>query len=64
VEVLQDCKLEPHLIKAIPGEYYQFLRMAYFTVDAVDSKPGEPVFDRTVTLRDAWANIVKKGGGE
>jgi len=64
MEVLQDCKLEPHLIKAIPGEYYQFLRMAYFTVDAVDSKPGAPVFNRTVTLRDAWANIVKKGGGK
>jgi glutaminyl-tRNA synthetase len=63
LEVLNDCKLEPHLIKAVPGDYYQFLRMAYFTVDAVDSKPGAPVFNRTVTLRDAWANIVKKGGG-
>jgi glutaminyl-tRNA synthetase len=64
VEVLKDCKLEPHLIKAVPGDYYQFLRMAYFTVDAVDSKPGAPVFNRTVTLRDAWAKIVKKGGGK
>jgi glutaminyl-tRNA synthetase len=64
LEVLKDCKLEPHLIKAVPGDYYQFLRMAYFTVDAVDSKPGAPVFNRTVTLRDAWANIVKKGGGK
>ncbi|GJL77510.1 MAG: glutamine--tRNA ligase [Nitrospinaceae bacterium] len=64
LEVLKECKLEPHLIKAVPGDYYQFLRLAYFTVDAVDSQPGEPVFNRTVTLRDAWAKIVKKGGGK
>jgi glutaminyl-tRNA synthetase len=64
VEVLNDCRLEPHLSQALPGDYYQFLRMAYFTVDAVDSKPGAPVFNRTVTLRDAWAKIVKKGGGK
>ena len=42
----------------------QFMRLAYFNVDAVDSKPGAPVFNRTVTLRDAWAKIVKKGGGK
>jgi len=62
LEVLKNCQLEPHLIKALPGDYYQFLRMAYFTVDAVDSKPCAPVFNRTVTLRDAWSKIVKKGG--
>ena len=64
LEVLKGCQLEPHLAKAQPGDYYQFLRMAYFTVDAVDSQPGAPVFNRTVTLRDAWAKIVKKGGGK
>ena len=62
LEVLKDCQLEPHLAEVKPGDYYQFLRMAYFTVDAVDSQPGSPVFNRTVTLRDAWAKIVKKGG--
>jgi len=64
IEVLNDCKLEPSLANAVPGEYYQFMRMAYFNVDAVDSKPNAPVFNRTVTLRDAWAKIVKKGGGK
>jgi len=64
VEVLNDCRLEPSLANAVPGEYYQFMRMAYFTVDVVDSKPNAPVFNRTVTLRDAWAKIVKKGGGK
>ena len=64
LDILKDCRLEPHVLKAAPGDYYQFLRMAYFTVDAVDSKPGAPVFNRTVTLRDAWAKIIKKGGGK
>jgi len=64
IEVLNDCRLEPGLANAVPGDYYQFLRMAYFNVDAVESKPGAPVFNRTVTLRDAWAKIVKKGGGK
>lgn len=64
IEVLNDCQLEPGLANAVSGEYYQFMRMAYFNVDAVDSKPNVPVFNRTVTLRDAWAKIVKKGGGK
>ena len=64
IEVLKDCRLEPSLANAVPGDYYQFMRLAYFNVDAVDSKPGAPVFNRTVTLRDAWAKIVKKGGGK
>ncbi len=64
IEVLNDCKLEPSLANAVPGDYYQFMRMAYFNVDAVDSRPNAPVFNRTVTLRDAWAKIVKKGGGK
>ena len=64
VEVLNGCRLEPILANAVPGEYYQFMRMGYFNVDPVDSKPNAPVFNRTVTLRDAWAKIVKKGGGK
>ena len=30
--------------------------------DAIDSKPGKPVFNRTVTLKDTWAKIEQKGG--
>jgi glutaminyl-tRNA synthetase len=39
----------------------QFERLGYFVVDP-DSKPGSPVFNRTVTLNDAWARIEKKQG--
>jgi glutaminyl-tRNA synthetase len=54
---LANCKLEPSLAKAAPGTRFQFERLGYFNVDPVESKPGKPVFNRTVTLRDAWAKI-------
>ena len=58
--VLKDCYLEPSLAEAKPGVNYQFERLGYFTVDAIDSKEGEQVFNRTVTLRDAWAKVKGK----
>lgn len=57
LEVLKDCKFEPFMKDATPGARYQFERQGYFCVDTVDSKPGEPVFNQTVTLRDTWAKI-------
>jgi glutaminyl-tRNA synthetase len=60
LEVLVDCKLEPALASAATGARYQFERLGYFCVDA-DSAPGKPVFNRTVTLKDAWAKIEKRG---
>ena len=54
-EVIEDAKLEPGLAKAEPGERFQFERLGYFCADAGDSQAGKPVFNRTVTLRDAWA---------
>ncbi|MCA9921865.1 MAG: glutamine--tRNA ligase, partial [Anaerolineales bacterium] len=52
--------VEPDLAEAKPGAQYQFMRQGYFVADAVDSKPGKPVFNRTVTLRDTWAKLQKK----
>jgi glutaminyl-tRNA synthetase len=51
--------LEPSLKTACPGEKYQFERLGYFCADSEDSKPGAPVFNRTVTLRDTWARLQK-----
>ena len=62
LEVLTDSKLEPSLAAAAPGARYQFERLGYFCADAEDSKPGAPVFNRTVTLKDSWARIEKKQG--
>jgi len=61
VEVLARAKLEPALAAAAPESRWQFERMGYFIADRRDSKPGRPVFNRTVTLRDEWARIVKAG---
>jgi glutaminyl-tRNA synthetase len=57
---LAGCKLEPALRDAAAGERYQFERLGYFYVDHVDSRPGAPVFHRTVTLKDAWQKAKKK----
>jgi len=57
---LQNCKAEPALGQAQPGERMQFERQGYFCVDPVDSGAGRPVFNRVVSLRDTWARIEKK----
>jgi glutaminyl-tRNA synthetase len=45
---------EPALGEAKPGERFQFERIGYFCADSRESKPGAPVFNRTVTLKDSW----------
>jgi glutaminyl-tRNA synthetase len=62
LEVLNDCKLEPSLADAAPASRCQFERRGYFCVDAKDSTPDALVFNRTVTLRDTWAKILKAQG--
>ncbi len=59
LEILKDCKLEPGLADAAPASRCQFERLGYFCADWKDSSPGSPVFNRTVTLRDTWAKILK-----
>jgi glutaminyl-tRNA synthetase len=51
--------VEPSLANAKALEHYQFQRIGYFNVDP-DSKPGQLVFNRTVSLKDSWAKIAKK----
>ena len=63
LEVITSAKLEPSLANAAIGGQYQFERLGYFCVDP-DSKPGEPVFNRTVALKDTWAKVEKKQGGK
>jgi glutaminyl-tRNA synthetase len=55
-------KLEPSLKDAQGGERFQFERLAYFSCDSKDSKPGAPVFHRTVTLKDSYQKAQQKGG--
>ncbi|MFI5114312.1 MAG: glutamine--tRNA ligase/YqeY domain fusion protein [Terriglobales bacterium] len=61
LEVISQAKLEPSLANPPVGSRYQFERLGYFCVDP-DSKPGKPVFNRTVALKDTWAKIEKRAG--
>jgi glutaminyl-tRNA synthetase len=60
LEVVADCKVEPSLAAAKPGDRFQFERLAYFCVDP-DSTSEKLVFNRTVSLKDEWSKI--KGAG-
>ncbi len=53
MEVIQQAYIEPYLATAKQDIGYQFIRKGYFTVDK-DSKPGQLIFNRTVSLKEAW----------
>jgi glutaminyl-tRNA synthetase len=59
LQVVRNAMLEPSLENANAGERFQFERLGYFCVDP-DSRPGAPVFNRTVALKDTWAKVEKK----
>jgi glutaminyl-tRNA synthetase len=59
LKVLKNCRVEPGLKDVKPGDRCQFERLGYFCADLKDTAPGAPVFNRTVTLRDTWAKIMK-----
>jgi glutaminyl-tRNA synthetase len=60
LEIIQAAKIEPSLLEAQPGEQFQFIRKGYFTMDNKLSAGGKLVFNRTVTLKDAWSKESKK----
>ncbi|MDI6854303.1 MAG: glutamine--tRNA ligase/YqeY domain fusion protein [Deltaproteobacteria bacterium] len=58
LETLANCRVEPSLGRARPGQRFQFERLGYFCVDR-DSGRGSLTFNRTVPLKDPWAKIQK-----
>lgn len=60
LEILTACKLESSLANAKAGDRYQFERMGYFCADR-DSSKDKLIFNRTVTLKDTWLKVQKKG---
>jgi len=58
--VLDDCKLEPVLAEVSVGVTVQFERLGYFTPDNCKNVTKQPVFNRTITLRDTWAKVAGK----
>lgn len=55
--VIENCYLEPGLANAAMDDRFQFERLGYFCLDK-DAKPGQLIFNRTVTLKDTWAKIT------
>ena len=60
LERLIGCRAEPSLKEAQPGNRFQFERLGYFCMDP-DSVSERLVFNRTVSLKDAWAKLEKSG---
>jgi glutaminyl-tRNA synthetase len=48
------------LARAAPASRWQFERQGYFFADPLDSRPGRPVFNRSVALKDTWAKIERR----
>jgi glutaminyl-tRNA synthetase len=61
--VAAGARVEPALAAAEPGSRWQFLRQGYFFADPVDSRPGKPVFNRTIALKDTWGVRLAAGAG-
>jgi len=62
LQTLEGCFVEKATAGLPAGSTVQFERLGYFCKDP-DSKPGAPVFNRTITLKDSWARIEKKDQG-
>lgn len=59
LEILVPSKLEPDLANAKIGESFQFMRNGYFCLDSEDSRAGQLIFNRTISLVDSWAKLQK-----
>ena len=60
LKIIEAAKLEPALGQVSAGESFQFERLGYFCADMKDFSQEQPVFNRTVTLRDTWQRLQKK----
>lgn len=63
LHTLSHCYLEASLGEAQAGDIFQFEREGYFCLDPAKAENAQPIFNRTVTLRDSWAKIEKQAAG-
>lgn len=54
LKVLKNCKTERAVAQLLPPASFQFMRLGYFCLDDKDSKPGAPVFNRSVSLKGSY----------
>ena len=59
LEVLTSSLVEPNLTTAVAGDYFQFMRQGYFSLDP-DTSTDRLVFNRIVSLKDSWAKLQHK----
>ncbi len=59
LKVLKNVKIDPVVKESKPFDKFQFMRVGYFTIDP-DSTPDNLIFNRTVSLKDAWSKMVEK----
>jgi glutaminyl-tRNA synthetase len=57
LEVVHNAIVEPTVSSGKPGDFYQFERVGYFTIDQDSEGSDKPILNRTVSLRDSWAKI-------
>ena len=57
LEIISDAIVEPAVARGKPGDFFQFERVGYFTVDQDSDNPERPILNRTVSLRDSWAKM-------
>jgi glutaminyl-tRNA synthetase len=62
LDIIPAAIVEPGVAQGAPGDFYQFERTGYFVHDSEDSRPGRPVLNRAVTLRDSWAKLEPAAG--
>jgi len=60
LDVIRRAYVEAAVAEGAAGDFYQFERNGYFCHDGIDSKPGRPVLNRIVTLRDSWSRSEEK----
>ncbi len=53
---------EPVVTAAAGGSRFQFERKGYFFADPIESRPGRPVFNQIVPLRDSWGKTHQRSG--
>ncbi|RRD02935.1 glutamine--tRNA ligase/YqeY domain fusion protein [Prevotella sp. OH937_COT-195] len=58
LSIISECYVESFAAERKAGEYLQFQRIGYFMAD-IDSKPEQPIFNKTVGLKDTWAKMSK-----
>ena len=64
LQVIAGAMLEPSLAMAEPGSRWQLERVGYFILDVEDSRPGAPVLNRIVGLRDSWTERTEAAPDE